>query len=109
MDQFLSRPIDSLKGVGAYYIKRLAKLGITSVGELLRHFPKRYDDFSTFVTIGEIKEPGTYSVLCRVEAIKTRKSFRRRLFVIDARVSDDTGSMAAVWFGQSYLVRSIPQ
>ncbi len=109
MDDFLLRPIDSLKGVGSYYVKRLAKLGITDVGELLRHFPKRYEDFSTFVTISDIRQPGTYSVLCRVEAIKTRKSFRRRLFVIDARVSDDTGSMNVVWFGQSYLARSIPQ
>ncbi|HZB23377.1 MAG TPA: hypothetical protein VE444_05985, partial [Gaiellaceae bacterium] len=38
----LERPLDVLPGIGVTVAKRLAKLGLGSVGDLLRHAPFRY-------------------------------------------------------------------
>jgi RecG-like helicase len=39
----LEAPIDSLTGVGPTLKKRLAKLGLEQVGDLLDHRPRRYE------------------------------------------------------------------
>jgi ATP-dependent DNA helicase RecG len=106
---FLETPVEDLKGVGPYYIKRLNKLGIKTVRDLLWHFPTRYEDYSELKKINEIKSEGIYSVLGKIEKIKTRKAFRRRLFITEAVLYDKTGTINIVWFGQSYLTKTIPE
>ena len=51
----LSNPIENLPHVGSTYQKRLKKLGIKTVGDLLFHFPHRYEDFSNIIPISEVK------------------------------------------------------
>ncbi|MBU4299513.1 hypothetical protein KJ636_05740, partial [Patescibacteria group bacterium] len=42
----LSTPIENLPRVGPQYQKKLKKLGIKNVGDIIFHFPHRYEDFS---------------------------------------------------------------
>ncbi|OIO50332.1 MAG: ATP-dependent DNA helicase RecG [Candidatus Brennerbacteria bacterium CG11_big_fil_rev_8_21_14_0_20_43_10] len=109
MDAFFEQSISDLKGVGAYYVKKLAKLGIKTVWDLLWHFPNRYEDFSNFVSIRDIREPGVYSTLGIVEKIKTRRAWHKRMFITEGVLYDKTGAIDVIWFGQPYLARSIPQ
>lgn len=109
MTPLLKEKIENLKGVGGYYVERLNKLGIQTVQDLLWHFPIRYEDFSNYVFISDIKTPGVYSVLGRVEKIKMRRAFRKRMFITEATLYDKTGTIPVIWFGQSYLTRNIPQ
>jgi ATP-dependent DNA helicase RecG len=37
------RPVESLKGVGPEMAEKLARLGLRTAGDLLRHFPRRYE------------------------------------------------------------------
>jgi len=58
----LQTPIEKLFMVGPIYAQKLHKLGIYTVEDLLRHYPFRYEDFSTIskiaqVQIGEIYTP----------------------------------------------------
>ncbi len=49
----MNSPITRLGGVGAKRAENYKKLGITTIGELLEHFPKSYIDFSMPVSIAE--------------------------------------------------------
>ena len=40
----LLNPVSELAGVGPKRQRLLARLGITRVGDLLHHFPRRYED-----------------------------------------------------------------
>lgn len=106
---FLATPVEELKGIGPYYLKRLAKLGIKTVRDLLWHFPVRYEDYSNLKKISEITTEDTCSVLGKVEKIHTRKAFRKRLFITEAVLYDKTGTIKVVWFGQPYLKKNIPE
>jgi ATP-dependent DNA helicase RecG len=106
---FLSQPISSLKGVGAYYLKKLDKLGIKTIKDLLWHFPVRYETTPQVTKINEIINPGVYTIIARVKSIQTRRAWRRRMFIVEGVLSDDTANINVVWFGQPYLVRSIPK
>ena len=39
-----SSPLTELPGIGPAKAKALARLGLTRVGDLLGHFPQRYED-----------------------------------------------------------------
>ena len=107
MESLLDRSLESLKGIGPYYQKKLVKLRLKTVRDLLRHFPSRYEDFSNLKKINEINVDDVCSVFGRLEKVKTRKSFKKRLFITEATLSDQTGQINIVWFGQPFLMRSL--
>ena len=106
MNDFFSQPLEELKGIGPYYLKKLEKLKIKTVGDLLYHFPSRYEDFSEIILIKDATE-GVHSFLAKVENIQVRRSFRKKMFLTEATLYDRTGKLKAIWFNQPYLTKTI--
>ncbi len=102
----LNTPVKNLIGVGPKMAKRLEKLGVENVQDLLFHFPFRYDDFSKVTPIAKIK-PGTFCVKGKILEIKNQRTSRRRMFLTHAIIQDDSGSLKAIWFNQPYLARML--
>jgi ATP-dependent DNA helicase RecG len=99
----ISTPIEKIPKIGSFYQKRLKKLGINNLKDLLFHFPHRYEDFSKIVPISQLKINENYCVkgkILKIENIRTRK---RGMFLTQAVVSDETGAIKAIWFNQPYL------
>lgn len=48
-------PVTQLKGVGNALAEKLAKLGITSLQDLLFHLPHRYEDRTRIVPMGSLR------------------------------------------------------
>ena len=98
----LQAPVDSIPGVGVTLKKRLAKLGLASVGDLLWHRPRRYEEPAPLRRISELW--GEEEVL--IEGQVLRASLRRgrgRLQILTAQVSDGSGQISATWFNQPWL------
>lgn len=103
----INTPIDELVGVGPVIAKGLHQLGIKTVEDLLRYYPRRWDDFSQISKLRDIK-PGRVAVNCVVEHINVRRSARnKRLAITEAILSDGTGTIKAVWFNQPFLVSAL--
>jgi ATP-dependent DNA helicase RecG len=103
----LDTPISALAGVGPAYVKRLEKLGIDSVRDLIWHLPRRYDDFSRMPRIREAKIGEAVSIKGELLQIQAKRSPRKRMSITEAVVSDETGAVKATWFNQPYLARSL--
>ena len=103
----LSAPIEKLARVGPQYQKKLKRLGIKTVGQLLFHFPHRYEDFSDIIAISEIKSGKTASIRGKILEIKNLRTFRKRLTLTQALVGDDSGTIRVVWFNQPYLINTL--
>ena len=58
----MTDPVSRLKGIGPKTAASLAQLEIETVGDLLRHYPVRYDSYGSPVSIGEA-ETGKTAVL----------------------------------------------
>ena len=104
----LTTPIENLGFVGTKNAPRLKRLGIKTVKDLLWHFPTRYEDYSQQTNIGDIKEAGgTVSIRGEITDIKNAFTWKRRLMVTEAMVSDGTGWLRVTWFNQPYLEKTL--
>lgn len=98
MANFFDSPIEFLKGVGPQRSSLLNKeLNIFTFGDLIQHFPFRYEDRTKFYSIKELSDDLPF---VQVKGILRKKEligagFKKRLV---ADVSDETGELELVWF-----------
>lgn len=103
----LNDSVTSIPHVGPEYAKKLVKLGIYSVRDLLQHIPVRYADLSQESSIAHLEVGSTITVKGQIVTVKniftkTRKTFQEGV------LSDGDYSVKVVWFNQPFLVRSLP-
>src|SRR5688572_12152809 len=89
------RAVTSLKGVGPALAKRLAKLGIESVADLLFWLPTRYEDRTHIVPIGSLRPGMRAAVEGAIELAEVVFRGRRSLLV---RLADGTGFLTLRFF-----------
>lgn len=98
MTGFFDTSIEYLKGVGPQRAALLNKeLQIFTYGDLIQHYPFRYEDRTKFYTIKELNEDMPFvqikGVLKGKELVGT--GFKKRLV---GYFADDSGEMELVWF-----------
>jgi ATP-dependent DNA helicase RecG len=103
-----SSPIDVLPGVGPKVAQLFKRLGITTVGDLLRHFPIGYDDYTTQLNTSML-EPGRLGWMeGKVTNVKARRSFGKRgLYITEATLLDDFGLLRLIWFNR-FPIKNLP-
>jgi ATP-dependent DNA helicase RecG len=89
--------VENVKGVGAVATRKLNSQGIFTVADLLLSVPRRYLDRSKFFPIGEAPLDEEVTISGIVTSFFKRRISRGRTMV-EARVSDATGSVRVVWF-----------
>ncbi len=90
-------PVDLVKGIGPRTAKRLGEAGIDSVADLLLHVPRRYLDRSQIFDLSNVPLGEEVTVGGTVEKVNRRRISRKRT-MIEARITDGTSTMTAVWF-----------
>ncbi len=97
----LDQPVETRAGVGPAVRRKLGRLGIATLGDLLAHRPRRYETAAEERTIATLfgEEEAVLDVVVR------RASARRRgrLHILTAHVADATGEIRATWFNQPWL------
>src|SRR3954471_12473009 len=105
----LDAPITKLKGAGPKLADAAAAMGISSLGDLLRHLPHSYRDRANPVGLGELRLGEEATVEVEVRGGKLRPTRRRRLTILEADVVDSSGKAKAVWFNRAWLAdRLVP-
>lgn len=100
-------PVTSLKGAGGATSKKLAKLGVETVGDLLLLAPRRYIDYSRTIQIGKALSlrPGEdVTVRGRISDLQLHRGPGAPRVVI--KLADQTGWMRVTWFNQ-YLANAM--
>lgn len=101
----LTFPVSQLNRVGKSSASALKRLGILIVGDLLKWFPFRYEDYRQILIVKNLTEGQMVTVRVKVELINNRRSFRSRKMVTEALVSDESGSIRVVWFNQPFIAK----
>jgi ATP-dependent DNA helicase RecG len=102
----LEAPLDALPGVGPTVKRKLAKLGLETVRDLLEHRPRRYETAAAQVSIAALSpaSPGGYDeVVIAGEVLNVSSRRRGRLTILTVKISDGTATVSATFFNQPWL------
>lgn len=103
----LESPIDSLIRLKPDTRAALVRLGLFSIRDLLYHYPSRYADASSFLSIAGLSEGDHVTIRGTVKKIENKKSWKSKIALSEAVVEDVSGSITVVWFNQPYLAKMI--
>lgn len=98
----LDSPITRLPGIKSGFARRMANLGVGTIGDLLALYPRRYDDYRSLKTINQLEYGEEVTIIGTVWDTHVRES-RRGMKVITSTLSDGTATIQATWFNQPWL------
>ena len=99
----LHQSVQFLKGVGPKRSEILGRLGIQTIHDMLSYFPRDYKDRTRIQKISEAKIGAEITIQAKILAINNRMA-RNRKYILEAFVTDETGTIAATWFNQPFLM-----
>ena len=95
--------VKKLHKIGQEKAKSLNKIGIKTIGDLLWHFPWRYDDLSEIKDISQLEENVLATVRVKILSLKTLRSWKRKITITEVLASDSQDQVKAIWFGQKFV------
>ena len=105
----LSDPITILRGIGPAKAKSFAQLNIVTLGDLICHFPRGYEDRTTLVAINRLEadRPACF----RAEVMNTPRTnwIRKGLEVTKVQVADSTARLNITFFNQKFAAEQLRQ
>ncbi len=87
--------------------RALKKLGLETIGDLLYHFPTRYDTETEVKRIADISVGETVTVYGKISNLKTKKAWVKKIPMGEGTVTDESGSINIVWFNQAYIAKMV--
>ncbi|MGW8123394.1 ATP-dependent DNA helicase RecG [Roseivirga echinicomitans] len=108
MASFFETRIEFIKGVGPQKAALIgAEIGLFTYGDLIQHYPFRYEDRTKFYPIEEVHGDMPFvQIKGKIRRIETIGEMRKKRLV--AHFDDGTGSLELVWFkGIQFLLKKI--
>ncbi len=105
----LDTRIKFLKGVGETRAKLLEKLGIFSIGALLRYYPKRYEDWNTLTKIADAEINETVCIKANVIDRVSEVKINGGKILTKTTISDYSGYLPIVFFNNKYVKNSLSE
>ena len=105
LPELRARPVSELPGVGPRIQAALGDLGISSLADLISHYPSRHEDLSNVKRIGELRVGERATVMASVVGTRpVGRPVRGRTPGFSAQLYDGTGYIPAVVWGRNWLM-----
>jgi len=96
--------ITKIPNVGQTRAKELAKLGIKTIDDAIKHFPTRYLDRSRVLPISKLRPGDEISIVANVLDLRPPRPGRN---FVQAVFGDNTGKILATWFNTPYIQKKL--
>ena len=96
-------PVTVLAGVGKTRAEYYAKIGILTLGDLLLHYPRAYENRGDVVLLADARENGKSSMILTVASDAKVVRLRSHKSFLKFRAFDESGSCEITYFNQDYL------
>ena len=104
--QLAGIPVTELAGIGPKKAEALAHFGISTVLDLLMHYPRRYLDRTNQAAIADLALGEEAMVLGRVRRVQSRRT-RNRRSLVEVDVTDGTGYLRCTFFNQAWRANQL--
>ena len=108
MDQFSEMKITALHGIGATRGNAYARMGVKTVGDLLHHFPRAYENRGDVRLLADCDNLSKHAVILTVSTAPRVALIRRGMSLLKFRAFDDSGVCEMIFFNQDYLKTTFP-
>lgn len=98
--------LDQIAGIGSAYQKTLGHLDLTTIRDLLHHYPSRYLDYRVHTLINRLTVKKDVSFIATIGEPK-RFTTKSGKLVIQADAVDRTGKIKLTWFNNVFISRII--
>lgn len=82
-------------------------LGLTTVGDLLRHYPRRYAERGELTSIAGLADGDHVTIVADIASVTARRMRSKRGSVLEVLVSDGTDSLVITFFNQPWREREL--
>ena len=103
----LNASVTVLPSVGPRHAQTLSRLGLNNLGDMLYHFPRRYDDYSQLKPINRLWYGEEVTVIGTVQSVSARPIRGGKAQLVEAVVSDGSGALRVNWFNQAYIAKRL--
>jgi ATP-dependent DNA helicase RecG len=103
----LGADVSVLPGVGPRHANTLGRLGLSTLGDMLYHFPRRYDDYSKLKPINRLDYGDEVTIIGTVQSITSRTVRGGKAKIVRAVVSDGSGALSVTWFNQPWIAQKL--
>ena len=103
----LNDPVTILKGVGPTKAKQFAALNIFTLGDLICHFPRGYEDRTRLVTIDKLEPDKPACFKAMVMSAPRTAHIRKGLDVTKVTIADATARLNVTFFNQKYSTEQL--
>ncbi len=110
LSQLAALPVTELRGIGPKSADALEDaFGVTTVLDLLTHYPRRYVDRTNQLRIADLRVGESAMVVATVRRISSRRTRGRpSRTLVTADVADDSGFLKVTFFNQGWRERQLP-
>lgn len=102
----LDSSVTKLPGIKEAMAKKLANLGVHTIGDFLSLYPRRYDDYRTLKTINQLQYGEEVTIIAQVWETRQRDARNGRP-IITSTLSDGTATIEVTWFNQPWLAQKL--
>jgi len=103
MSDLSKQNITTLNGIGQKRAESFRTLGVFTVEDLLRFYPRTYEDRTIIKKIAEIKDGDTVCIRARAVSPIRENFVRKNMYLCTVKISDGTGFLEIVWFNNRYI------
>ncbi|HUQ29919.1 MAG TPA: OB-fold nucleic acid binding domain-containing protein, partial [Candidatus Paceibacterota bacterium] len=87
--------------------RALHKLRIKTIGDLLYHFPARYESAGPTGTIAGVAPGAEVTLYGTIRKPDVRKTWKSRRPIAEAYLEDASGKIKLMWFSQPYIAKTL--
>ncbi len=104
----LSTSVTKLYGVGAVKAAAYSRMGVNTVGDLLMHFPRGYENRGDVRLLSDAPTDAKCSVVLTVATEPRVARLKSRMTLLKFRAFDDSGTCEITYFNQEFLKSAFP-
>jgi ATP-dependent DNA helicase RecG len=102
----LDAPVSRLPGIKEAMAGKLTRLGVFTIADFLRLYPRRYDDYRRLKAINQLELGEDVTIIAQIWEVR-KQDTRNGKSIVKAILTDGSATIEISWFNQPWLVNSL--
>lgn len=95
--------LTEIKGIGEKRAQLFAKVGVKDTEDLLRYFPRGYEDRTKTVPLGEAPLGENVCIRARAFSAVRETRIRKNMTIYSMIITDDSDALSVIWYNNKYV------